>query len=81
MEKVVLACLGSFLKESGTKNVFVETEVFDQLSLTVFWMEGITYVQSEVKVLLYKVLLQKQLLVGIQIVVYLFSILIWFLLR
>ena len=81
MEKVVLACLGSFLKESGTKNVFVETEVFDQLSLTVFWMEGITYVQSEVKVLLYEVLLQKQLLVGIQIVVYLFSILIWFLLR
>ena len=81
MEKVVLACLGSFLKESGPKNVFVETEVFDQLSLTVFWMEGITYVQSEVKVLLYEVLLQKQLLVGIQIVVYLFSILIWFLLR
>ena len=28
MEKVVLACLGSFLKESGAKSVFVEAEVF-----------------------------------------------------
>ena len=28
MEKVVLACLGSFLKGSGAKSEFVETEVF-----------------------------------------------------
>ena len=27
MEKFVLACLGSFLKESGAINVFAETEV------------------------------------------------------
>ena len=33
MEKVVLACLGSFLKESGAKNVFVETEVFRPVAI------------------------------------------------
>ena len=29
MEKVVLACLGSFLEEGGTKSVLVEAEVFE----------------------------------------------------
>ena len=33
MEKVVLASLGSFLKESGAKNVFVETEVFGPVAI------------------------------------------------
>ena len=33
MEKAVLACLGSFLKESGAKNVFVETEVFGPVAI------------------------------------------------
>ena len=33
MEKVVLACLGSFLKESGAMSVFVETEVFGPVAI------------------------------------------------
>ena len=30
--------------------------------MAVFWMEGITYVQSKVKVLLYEILLQKKII-------------------
>ena len=56
MEKVVLACLGSLLKESGAKMYLLKQKYLDQLSLTVFWMEDITYVQSKVNVLLYEVL-------------------------
>ena len=37
----------------------LKQKYLDQLLLTVFWMESITHVQSEIKVLLYEVLLQK----------------------
>ena len=37
----------------------LKQKYLDQLLLRVFWMESITYVQSEVNVLLYEVLLQK----------------------
>ena len=61
MEKVVPVCLGSFLKESCAKNVFVKREVFGPVAIDgVLNVEGITYLQNEVKVLLYEVLLQKK---------------------
>ena len=61
IQKLVLACLGSFLKESGAKNVFVVTEVFAPVAIDSVLNGGNTYLQIEVKVFLYEVLLQKNI--------------------
>ena len=46
MENVVLASLGSFLKESDAKNVFVEIEVFGPVAINSV-LDGGHYVRAK----------------------------------